>query len=118
MKHVFIDQRDKRATVMRDAHAPELIYLKTEIHDAEALARNARIRGERLLQQGARNPLIEGDVIGYAFSFPTVQNMEMVKRAEPDLWLQVTTGDEASRFAAARKLAVLYPEYVITHTAK
>ena len=118
MKHTYFDTGTVKATVVRDAHCPEEIYIETKVNDKRQLHINDRIRKEELLPSGTASKLVDGDVISYAFSFPTVQNYEMVKDAQPDLMQQVQYGEDSERLAAALKLAVLYPQYVISHHKK
>ena len=115
MKHQFYNTGRTKARVVRDAHAPEEIFVETVIDDDAQLERNAKIRNEELLPSGTRNPLIDGDVIAYAFSFPTHANYELVCREEPELMHRMQHGNEDERYRAAQRLAVLYPQYVITH---
>lgn len=115
MKHTYFNTGVVKEQVVRDAHCPDEIYIHTEINDKKQLERLDRIRKEELLPSGTANPLVDGDVIGYAFSFPTHQNYMLVMEEQPDLMKQVQTGTDTERFSAARKLALLYPQYVITH---
>lgn len=114
MKHVFANEGGVRKTVMRDAHDPERIYVKTETNEAPSIAANKRIRLNGLMRQDSKHPLVDGAVIAFAFSFPTVTDYALVKKAEPELFHTVFNGDYSERMHAAERLSILYPQYVTT----
>ena len=118
MKKVLRNDNNVKATVHRDAHNPGVVYLETDINDTKALERNKAIRNEGLLPANSRNPLVDGDVIGYAFSFPTVKSYELVCKAEPELMHIAQKGNYDERMKAAHQLSILYPQYVITQHKK
>lgn len=114
MKHVFRNRDGARQTVARDAHNPSQVYILTETNDKAVLEKNHRIRTEQVYQQDSRNPLVDGDVVAFAFQFPTNMDYALVKRKEPDLFHRIEMGgDDGVR--AAEALALLYPQYVVTH---
>ena len=115
MKHTFYDTGTVKGKVHRDAHDQGKIYVETQIDDKRQIERNTKIRNEELLPSGSRSAFMDGDVIAYAFSFPTVQNYDLCKKEQPDLMKQAQTGTDTERFQAARRLAILYPQYVISH---
>ena len=118
MKHCYFNDGTVKGTIARDAHDQSKIYMHTEIDDKKQLDINQKIRNEGLLPSGSASKLMDGDVIAYAFSFPTIQNYEMCKRDQPDLMRQVEKGTDTERMTAARKLAILYPQYIITQHQK
>lgn len=118
MKYEYFNDGTVKSKIVRDAHDQSKIFIETKIDDKKQLDRNQAIRNEGLLPSGSASKLMDGDVISYAFSFPTVQNYELCKREQPDLMRQVEKGTDTERFAAARKLAILYPQYIITQHQK
>lgn len=114
MKHTFRNRDGARQTVARDAHNPSQVYVLTETNDKEVLEKNQRIRNEKLYQQDSRNPLVDGDVVAFAFQFPTQMDYVLLRRKEPELFHRIDMGgDDGIR--AAEALALLYPRYVVTH---
>lgn len=114
MKHIFAEEDRVRKTVMRDAHDPERIYVKTETDERPTVEANQRIRSADMMRQDSRNPLVEGDVIAFAFSFPTMTDYNLLRRKEPELFDAVHRGDYSERMRAAERLSILYPQYVTT----
>lgn len=117
MKHVLENDGIRKSTLIRDAHNPGQVYVETQVNDKvvkKRIDRNMAARREGVVPQDMRNPLIDGDVIGFAFSFTTVEEYDMVKRAEPDLMQQVLKGTDTERMAAAQKLSILFPQYILT----
>jgi hypothetical protein len=113
MKYAYADDGHTRKTVMRDAHAPEQVFVKTETRDRRVVEHNTRVRNAGLALAGMRNALIPGDVIEVAFQFPSHADLGMVQAAEPDLFAAIQTGGEDGA-RAGRRLAILYPQYVTT----
>lgn len=113
MKKVIERRPNIRKSVMRDAHDPERIYVKLETNETPVIERNKAIRSAELLKQDSRNIFHEGDVIAFAFQFPTFYDYARVKRLEPELFARCEQGgDDGLR--AAERLAILYPQYVTT----
>jgi len=114
MKHIFRDAGDGvQQRVHRDAHAPETVYVETLTADAAVLEHNAKVRSAELFPQDSPNRLHDGDVVAFAFQFPTTMDYAMVKRREPALFARIEAGgDDGIR--AAESLSILYPAYVIT----
>ena len=114
MKHVYRQDRSVRQTIAKDAHDPTRIYLETVTNDRPGLEANQRIRSDELLKRDARNPLREGDVIAFSFSFPTVMDWKLAKERDPELFDLVQHGTDSERFRAAERLEFLYPQFVTT----
>lgn len=112
MKHVFRNRHNVRKTVMRDAHLPERIYVKTETNDKPVVERNQAIRSAELLRQDSRNPLVDGDVIAFSFQFPTVIDYELAKKKDPDIFDDLLHGNDHERTRAAERIQILYPGYI------
>ena len=98
-------------TVMRDAHCPERIVIKTESDEVPVLERNKRIREAGVLMQDSRSPFADGDVIAFSFQFPTIFDYEMARSQHPELFERASKGGDES-IRAGQRLAILYPQYV------
>lgn len=114
MKYVYANKDGVKKTVMRDAHVPERIYVKTETNEKPAIEANQRIRSNDLMPQDSPHPFVEGAVIAFAFSFPTLADYKLLRKAEPDLFEAVHRGEYSERMKAAERLSLLYPQYVTT----
>lgn len=114
MKHIFSEGGNVRGTVMRDAHTPERIYVKTETNEEPAIEANKRIRSNDLMPQDSPHPFVDGAVIAFAFSFPTLTDYNLLRKAEPERFAAVHRGDYSERMKAAEQLSLLYPQYVTT----
>lgn len=114
MKHTFRNRDGAKQTVHRDAHSPERVYIETETDDRAVLELNQRIRNEELVPQDIPNRYHEGDVVAFAFQFPTAMDYALVRRKEPELFARIEAGgDDGLR--AGEQLSLLYPQYVVTH---
>lgn len=113
MKHIFSDHGGVRKTVMRDAHDPSTIAIKVETNDRPTLERNKQIRHSGLLMQDSRLPLLpDGDVVAFAFQFPTIMDYQLLKNKESELFHQCELGGDAG-LRAAERLSILYPQFVV-----
>lgn len=118
MKYTFINQPGKRSTVHKQAHSGE-IHVETVIDDAAQIKRNQRIQHEDLMPVGTQNPLLDkGAVITTALSFPTYANFQIALRDHPEEMDQLQHGTVEEQQAAAQKLAIIYPQYVLTQEKK
>lgn len=109
--------RRRTSHVISDAHVDGVHYIQTVEHDDEALAQNARIRSAELLRQGAKNPLMDGGIVEYAFSIPSTYQWARWKKEHPDIAALLFSASDEERRQGARMLAIQHPEWV-TSTGK
>lgn len=114
MKHVFHESPNVRKTVVRDAHCPEEIYVKTETNEEPGVEAAKKIRSNELMKTDQKTGLADGGVIAFSFSFPTVMDFVLARKRDPDLFRQLSHGTDDERIRAAEKLEILYPQYVTT----
>ena len=112
MKHVFHKSPNARKTVMRDAHDPEKIYVKTETNEKPGLNANERIRSAGLMPTDKKTGLADGGEIAFSFSFPTEMDYKIAKARDPELFRQLSQGSDEERIRAAERLSFLYPQYL------
>lgn len=112
MKEVYSQGNRVRKTIARDAHNPNIVYHETVTNEAPVIDRNQQIRSAGLLMQDSRNSLVpEGDVIAFAFQFPTTYDYYRVKKLEGELFDRIAKGGDDG-LKAAERLSILYPQYV------
>ena len=102
---------------VRDEHGPgaklEEVHIHTKINDDAHVERNKRIRLEGLLPRGRKMSVLDNAEVQFAFSIPPMVYHFLLKK-ERDLMDQIQSKDEQTRTAAARRFALLYPQYCMT----
>jgi hypothetical protein len=112
MKHTFYNDGKVTKTVIRDAHAPEVVGVRVETDETEVLERNKQIRNAELMRRGDRFNLVDDQAeVVVAFQFPTVADYNLARLRYPTEFAQLEEGGQAAERAGER-LAFLMPQYV------
>lgn len=96
-----------------DAHIKDRQVFRTVYHDDEALRKNERLRREGLMVRGTKLPMFDGQEVQYAFSIPTVEQYHRMKKDYPDLMQALVSKDASIRIPAARRFAIMKPEWCV-----
>lgn len=108
-------RNDSRITshIVQDAHDPSTVYVETTDHDAQALDQIQRVKQAELLSQGQAFGAHEGAVLEYAFSIPSTWQWARFKRDHPDIARGLHSPNDTERLKAARRLALMKPQWVV-----
>ena len=116
-RDVYYDDGVVRKTAITDSHIPGVVYRHVETNETPCVEANKAIRSCELLKQDSPSKFVDGDVIAFAFSFPSHADFMILSRDEPDLMDDLINGTNAEVLKAAQTLAILYPQWV-TSTKK
>lgn len=114
-RRMIYNGRRRKAQIVSDAHAPDVMYVHTVEHDDDALDQNARIRSAGLLRQDSRFGLHDDSILEYAFSIPSVYQWGRFKREHPEIAKGLHSANDEERRKAARSLAVLKPQWLVSN---
>lgn len=106
--------RRRKAHVVSDAHVADQHYVHTVEYDDDILDQNQRIKSAGLVKQGDKNPLMDGGIIEYAFTIPSTWQWGLFQRKYPELYRQLMSTDDNERRRAARRLAIMKPEWLVS----
>ena len=112
MRNVIDRTPTSVSEIIRDNHDESGTYsFSTKIFNDGQLERNKKIRLEGVVNRNDKNPIIDGGT-QYAFSIDPVE-WSIFKRDHNDIYQELKSKDEKSRFHAAMQIQLLHPEWVI-----
>ena len=112
MKTLLRAENGVSQTLHTDAHIKDRQVFRTVYHNDAALEKNKALRNSGLMRRGDSISLLEGATVSFAFSFPTVEEYNMVRNKYPDIMDALRSKDQHVRESAARKLELLCPQYI------
>ena len=112
MKTLLRAENGVSQTLHTDAHIKNRQVFRTVYHNDAALEKNKALRNSGLLRRGDKLSLLDGASVSFAFSFPTVEEYNMIRGKYPDIMDAIRSKDQKARESAARKLEILHPEYI------
>ena len=95
-----------------DPHMKDRQVFRTVFHNDAALRRNEQIRNSGMMRRGDKMSVLDGATVSHAFSFPTIEEYQMIRRKYPDIMDALRSKDQAVREKAADQLQLLCPQYV------